>query len=120
VIFIMLGGLLYTPGVRIQLPAAQDLPGTDKPTITVAVDGAGRLFYQNQLVVDESALVAQLREFAEAAPDQPTLVVQADRNVSHANLIKLTQLARSAGIEEAILATLPGTIQKPATAPVRP
>lgn len=116
VIFIMLGGLLYTPGVRIQLPVAQDLPGTDKPTITVAVDAAGRLFFQNQLVTDESRLVARLSEFAQAAPEKPTLVVQADKGVSYENLVRLTQLARAAGIEEALLATLPGTFRKPANA----
>jgi biopolymer transport protein ExbD len=111
VIFIMLGGLLYTPGVRIQLPTASDLPGTDQPTITVAMDAHGNMFYQNQPVTD-SQLVQQLKEFARGAPDKPTLLVEADKNVSYANLVRLTQLARSAGIEEALLATLPGAFRK--------
>lgn len=112
VIFIMLGGLLYTPGVRIQLPVANDLPGTDNPTITVAMDATGRLFYQNQLVTDEAQLVQRLREFATNAPGKPTLVVQADKGVSYENLVRLTQLARAAGIQEALLATLPGPFRK--------
>jgi len=48
VIFLMLGSLVYTPGVPLQLPVANDLPGTDKPTIAVAIDGNGRLFFENQ------------------------------------------------------------------------
>jgi len=122
VIFIMLGGLLYTPGVRIQLPAARDLPGTDKPTITVAMDANGRLFFQNQLVPPEQipALVESLRKFAQAAPEKPTLVVQADKRASYENLVRLTELARSAGIEDALLATLPGAFQMPAHSTAQP
>lgn len=120
VMFVMLGGLVYTPGVRLQLPAAQDLPGTDKPTITVAVDAAGRLYYQNQPVKDELVLVEQLRDFARTAPDKPTLVVQADKNVSYGNLVRVTQLARLAGFEEALLATLPGAFRTTPSPPSRP
>ena len=29
--FLLLGSLVYTPGVRLELPEADDLPGTDKP-----------------------------------------------------------------------------------------
>jgi biopolymer transport protein ExbD len=33
VIFMMLGSLVYTPGVHIQLPVAEGLAGTDKQPI---------------------------------------------------------------------------------------
>jgi len=120
VIFIMLGGLLYTPGVRIQLPVAQELPGTDKPTIAVAMDATGRLFYQNQLVTDEVLLMQRLSDFAKAAPEKPTLLIHADKDVSYENLVRLTQLARAAGIDEAVLATLSGPFRKPPTTPAKP
>ena len=40
------------------------------------------------------------------------LVVQADKGVSYENLVRLTEMARRAGIEEAVLATLPGTFRR--------
>ncbi len=110
VIFIMLGGLLYTPGVHVELPATDELPGTDKPTITVAMDATGQLFFENQRVTDEGVLTNRLRELIGAAPEKPALVVQADRNVSYENLVRLMQMGRSVGFETTVLATL----QRPA------
>jgi len=109
VIFIMLGGMLYTPGVHVQLPVTDELPGVDKPTVTVALDATGRLFFENQLVPNESlgTLTNRLRDIVQAAPEKPVFVVQADRGVAFSNLVALTQLARAAGFESTVLATLP-------------
>ena len=106
VIFLMLGSLLYTPGVRLQLPLAEDLPGTDKPTVSVAIDAGGRYYYDNQLV-QEKQLAALLGQAVAASTEPLTLIVQADRAVSMDMAIRLTMLARSAGITNGLLATLP-------------
>jgi biopolymer transport protein ExbD len=119
VIFIMLGGLLYTPGVRIQLPVAQDLPGTDRPTVAVAMDANGRLFFQNQLI-EEVQLQSRLAEMVRTSPEKLALLVQADKGVSYENLVRLTKMARAAGIEEALLATLPGPFSKMADSRPQP
>jgi biopolymer transport protein ExbD len=116
VIFLMLGGLLYTPGVHLQLPVAEDLPGTDAPAITVALDSQGRLYFENQQI-DEARLKQRLAEAVRNAPEKPTLVVQADKAASYESLVRLTQLARAAGIDNAVLATLSGPFSQ---APVRP
>lgn len=105
VIFLMLGSLVYTPGVPLQLPVANDLPGTDKPTIAVAIDGNGRLFFENQ-GIEENQLRGRLRQAAKESPEI-TLLVQADKAVNYDMLIRLTLLARDAGITQAWLATLP-------------
>lgn len=115
VIFIMLCGLLYTPGVRVQLPMADELPGIDGPSIRVAMDSAGNLYYRNQRI-DTNALVQVMTDFtaelAKAASEKPTLVVEADQQATYDQLIRLTRLARKAGIENAFLATLPPTAGK--------
>ena len=115
VIFIMLGGLLYTPGVHVQLPVTDELPGLDKPTVTVAMDATGRLFFENQFVTNESALTNRLRELIQAAPEKPALVVQADKSVSYENLVRLMQLGRAVGFETTVLATLPRPFGKTAS-----
>jgi biopolymer transport protein ExbD len=114
VIFMMLGSLVYTPGARLQLqlPRADGLPGTDKPTVSVAVDADGRLYYENQWI-EETKLQGRLREAAKKCPEPLTLVVQADKSVSYETCLRLALLARDAGISEALLATLPRAYATP-------
>ncbi|MCW5551837.1 MAG: biopolymer transporter ExbD [Verrucomicrobiae bacterium] len=118
-LFMMLGSLVYTPGVRIELPAGDDLPGTDRPMVAVAVDASGRLYYRNQQVA-EAELKARLSEAVEAAGEPLTLVVQADKSVRQELLVRLSLLAREAGIHDALLATLPRIISPPNAPPAEP
>jgi biopolymer transport protein ExbD len=112
VIFVMLGPLVYTPGLRVQLPIANDLPGTDKPTLTVGVDAANRIYYANQLI-SETELKSKLAAAVASSAEPLTLVVQADKSVTYDFLVQLTLLARDAGIRDALLATLPRLIAAP-------
>ncbi len=111
VMFLLLASLVYTPGVRLQLPVANDLPGTDKPTVSVAIDANGRLYFENQLI-EANELKNRLRKAVERSGEPLTLAVQADEKVSYKQLIDLTMLARHAGIQEALLATLPGPFSR--------
>ena len=115
VLFVAFGARLYTPGVKINLPSADNLPGTDKPTVTVAMDQSGSCYFQNQMV-DEAALKVQLIKIVAHAAEPLTLIIQADKNVRQADIIRLALLARDAGITESLLATLPRAV----AAPVRP
>src|SRR5512139_819888 len=99
VIFLVLGGQRYTPGVKIELPIAGDLPGTDKPTITVAMDESGFYYFQNQ-IIDEAALKAQFTNAVLAATEPLVLVIQADRAVRQERIVRLALLAHEAGISE--------------------
>jgi biopolymer transport protein ExbD len=112
VIFLVLGAQRYTPGVKIELPVAGDLPGTDKPTLTVAMDANGRYFYQNQ-IIEEAALRAKFTNAVASSTEALTLVIQADKAVRQGDLVRLTLLARDAGIREALLATLPRATATP-------
>lgn len=106
VLFLLLGSLVYTPGMALRLPVADNLPGTDKPTVAVAIDANGRLYFENQ-VIEEKQLKGRLRMAAMKSPEPLALVIQADKAVSYERLVGLTLLARDAGITEAWLATLP-------------
>ncbi len=106
VIFLMLASLVYTPGVKLELPMAEGLPGTDRPTIAVAIDSNGRLYFENQMVA-ESELTNSLRKAVSESPVPLTLLVQADRKVTTDMLVHLTLLAHDSGITNGLLATLP-------------
>lgn len=113
VIFVTLGSRLYTPGVQIKLPTADNQPGTDKPTITVAMDEQGRYFYQNQLI-EPAALNDSFRIAAKQSPEPLTLVILTDKAVQFENLLQLQLLARDAGISDAMVATSPQANAAPA------
>ena len=112
VVFLMLGGLLYTPGVSIRPPSADGLPGTDKPTVAVAVDAGGRYYFANQLV-GEDKLKAALKIAVRRSREPLTLVIHADKAVTFEQLVRLTMLASEAGIQNTLLATLPGVVNTP-------
>ncbi|HOX57043.1 MAG TPA: biopolymer transporter ExbD [Candidatus Paceibacterota bacterium] len=118
VIFMMLGALVYTPGARLelQLPRADGLPGTDKPSVSVAIDADGRLYYENQWI-EEAALRRKLQAAAKKAAEPLTLVVQADKAVSYETCLRLALLGWEAGISEALLATLPRPYASPTRRP---
>ena len=114
IIFLLLNSsLVFTPGVPVHLPETVNLPGTDHPTLVVAMDAAGQLYFENQFSNEE-----RLREKLQAAVAQSreplTLVVQADKKVTYDKLVPLWLLARSVGIKEVLQATRPPLVPTPA------
>lgn len=112
VIFLTLASLLPTPGLALRLPAASDLPGTDKPTVAVAIDPGGRLFFANQIVT-ENELKTHLYAAMKNSHEPLTLILQADQAVPYGQLVHLTMLAREVGIHDVLLATLPQVVNEP-------
>jgi biopolymer transport protein ExbD len=117
VIFLTLAVLLPTPGLSLHLPVTdsspgRDLPGTDKPTVAVAIDAEGRLFFANQIVTEDE-LKSHLLDAVKKSRDPLTLLVQADKAVTYNQLVHLTVVARDAGIHDVLLATLPRVVNEP-------
>ena len=98
--------LVYFPGVAIELPDSAKLPGPSGPTIVVAVDSRGALFFENQ-VVRKSEIGVRLKDRLKSMKGPVTLVIQADKSVSYETLQDLAERAQEAGIEKAVLAARP-------------
>jgi biopolymer transport protein ExbD len=113
VIFLMLGAFLPTSGLPLRLPVANDLPGTDQPMIAVAVDAKGQFYFANQIVAEDK-LKFVLKTAAQKSHAPLMLVIHADKTVTYDQLIHLALLARDAGIQNALLATLPRVVTAPA------
>jgi len=111
-LFLLLGTLVYTPGVSLQLPVASGLPGTDKETTAVAMDRNGRLYFDDKRV-DENELRDQLRQAVSKSTHGLALLVKADKAVTFDQQMRLAMLAREAGIIETFWATLPGPVPAP-------
>jgi biopolymer transport protein ExbD len=105
-IFLMLGALLPTAGIPLKPPVADGLPGVDQPSVAIAVDANGNLYFENQ-IVSEQILITGLRVATNTARGPLTLIIHADKSVSYDMLAHLTLLARDYGITNTLLATLP-------------
>jgi biopolymer transport protein ExbD len=115
VMFLLLSALMPVPGLQMQLhpPVADNLAGTDRPSVAVAVSADGRFYYGNQMV-SEAELQSSLANAAKKSAAPLTLVIHADKSVTYDQLVHLTLLARDAGIQNALLATLPRLLNAPA------
>ena len=107
-IFVLLHSqLVFTPGVPIRLPEAEDLPGViGQHNPVVAVDASGQYYFENQ-IAREDLLRQRLAEEVNASREPVTLIIQADKSVTWDDLQKLSLLARKAGIRSVMLATRP-------------
>lgn len=102
--------LVFTPGAKIRLPTASGFSGAANPTVSVALDRAGKLYFRNQLTTEEE-LVKRLATVVKAAGGKPlTLVVQADQDANYAALVRLGRLATDAGFDEVLLGTRPNLL----------
>jgi biopolymer transport protein ExbD len=108
VLFVIMGRHLYAPGVQLNLPSSGDLdlPGTDQPTIPVAVT-TNAVYFDNERFTDESDFSNKLSAARQKISRPVTLVVEADKDVTEDRLIHLAVIARGVGIQNLLLATLP-------------
>src|SRR5438309_5494239 len=88
VIFMMISSLVYTPGVRLELPVAENSGGTDRPTVAVAIDKNGRLYFENK-AIEAAELSERLREAVSHSTVPLTLVVRADKAVTYEMFVEL-------------------------------
>ena len=107
IIFVLLGSLLYAPGIQIKLPSAENLrlAGTDQPTVSVAVT-TNAMYFDNQLI-SEGDLSNRLYAARQKITGPLTLVVLADKDVTEEKLIHLWVLAQKTGIYDVSQAVLP-------------
>lgn len=115
--FVVQSALVFTPGVKIRLPLADGLSGTGNPTVAVAMDLAGQLFFDNQVITEER-FREKLRKAVSETKPALTLVIQADGGVDYQALVNLSKTARELGVREVLLATRPKLFAPPpATTP---
>lgn len=105
-IVFMITAPLLTHAVKIDLPTAASQASNEKPeTVTLAVDAAGAMYWNDQKIAD-SELDARLAAAA-AQPVQPELHLRADRETRYQKLAEIMSAARSAGIQKMGFVTVP-------------
>ncbi len=105
-IVFMITAPLLTHAVKIDLPTAASAANNEKPeTVTLAVDDAGVLYW-NDRRIEDAELATRLAEAA-AKPVQPELHLRADRETRYQKLAEIMSAARQAGIQKMGFVTVP-------------
>jgi biopolymer transport protein ExbD len=100
--------LVFNPGIRIELPeVGSDLPGVAGPTVVVAVDRNGQVYYESQAVVSTADLRARLRAVVQRTKEPVILEVMADKAATYETTAPLLSLAGEVGMKGALLVTRP-------------
>jgi len=96
VILMVASTYIVAQTLKVQLQRAKSTDGTaDKPT-KVEILKAGRLRW-NEVDTPESALADKMKAAVAADPDV-SLVVSADKEVQHGNVVHILDLAKLAGV----------------------
>jgi biopolymer transport protein ExbD len=105
VIFIM-AAPLFTHAIKLDLPSAQSAPSEEKPqTVTIAVDPAGKLFW-NDAPVSRADLTSRLSAEAAKKP-QPDVMIRADKNTRYEVVTDLLAAAQTQGLSKIGFVTSP-------------
>ncbi len=95
--------VVLKPGVQLQLPEAKFVSGARMGASVVALSREGLIFFNDERTsLDE--LSQRLTRVARKQTDS-VLVIEADRRVTHEVLIRIYDMAQTAGFQEVLLAT---------------
>jgi biopolymer transport protein ExbD len=109
-IFVMLNQMMvHTPGVKIDLAQADNLPGIGEPSIAVAMGADGQFYFRNQTVTP-AKLKEELRAEVLRAKQQGrdlSVIALIDGALPSRALVMLAEISREAGVKQLLQATRP-------------
>ena len=96
VILMVASTYIVAQTLKVQLPRAKSTDGTAEKPTKVEIMKGGALRW-NEEAIGEPALAGKLKEAVDADPEM-SLVVSADREVMHGNVVHVLDLAKLAGV----------------------
>ena len=100
------GVSIKIPGTRLELPQDAGFAGAENRVVVVGMNLNGQIFFQHQLI-QRPALQKRLSEMVEKWGGSLTLVLQADKKVPNEEIIRISEIARKAGVTQMRLGTRP-------------
>lgn len=89
---------VITRTVKVDLPKAANIPTQTKPeNITVAVDGGGRVFWNERVVPNREELLEKVKQAAVITP-QPEIHIRADRATRYEAIGRVIYTIQRGGI----------------------
>ncbi|MGH8288122.1 MAG: ExbD/TolR family protein [Steroidobacteraceae bacterium] len=98
---------VITKTVSVQLPHANNIPQVTKPhDITIAVDAAGNIYWDDKLVADDNQLLTMIEQQAVRVP-QPEMHIRGDKNAAYKAIGHVLYLLQRGGIVKVAFITQP-------------
>jgi len=98
VIFII-SAPLFTHALQLDLPTAASAPAAQKPqTLTVAIDAAGKLYWQDQPVTLEELHTRMAATAQQNGAAQPEIQLRADKSTRYEIIAEVMSAAQSHGL----------------------
>ena len=102
IFFMLTSHIEIIPGIDIVLPDITERGSdTSTETMVVALDREGH-YYLNKERIELKELFRRFKETAQ--PEKTGLILQADRDVKHGQVVRVMDLAKNAGISTIVIA----------------
>ena len=98
IIFLLISPTFINPGFDIQLPRAETAKKPKNIRALLSIDIEGKVFF-NKKSVNKKQLIKSLKKMI-ARDKDIKIVIAADRNVSHGNVIALIDLVKKSGVNK--------------------
>ncbi|MBO0405772.1 ExbD/TolR family protein [Aeromonas hydrophila] len=106
-IVFMITAPLLTNAVKLELPeASSQLNQPDKQDINLAIDGAGKIYWNDQKV-DETALLAKMERAGQAEGELPEIQLRIDRKVEYGIIARVMAQASQHGLHKIAFVSQP-------------
>ena len=106
-IVFMITAPLLTNAVKLELPeASSQLNKPEKEDITLAIDGAGKLYW-NDKEVDEAGLLAQMETAGKAEGELPEIQLRIDKRVEYGIIARVMAQASQHGLHKIAFVSQP-------------
>lgn len=106
-IVFMITAPLLTNAVKLELPeASSQLNKLEKEDITLAINGAGKLYW-NDKEVDEAALLAQMETAGKAEGELPEIQLRIDKRVEYGIIARVMAQASQHGLHKIAFVSQP-------------
>lgn len=106
-IVFMITAPLLTNAVKLELPeASSQLNQPDKQDINLAIDGAGKIYWNDQ-EVDEAALLAKMESTGQAEGELPEIQLRIDRKVEYGIIARVMAQASQHGLHKIAFVSQP-------------
>ncbi|MCM8805155.1 MAG: biopolymer transporter ExbD [Candidatus Omnitrophica bacterium] len=108
--FMLTSSFIMQPGIKINLPSAVSTDRIEAKEIFISVSAEGIIFLGEQQVSVEQ-LEYSLRNFGKNSPGI-TVVIKGDVRVPYGKIVKIMDIARTAGLSKIAIATMPQSEQQ--------